>query len=37
MTLGDEEGAWKAGEAMREAAGGRPGKAPEPYYLIGTV
>jgi tetratricopeptide (TPR) repeat protein len=32
MTLGDEEGAWKAGEEMREAAGGRPGKAPEPYY-----
>ena len=32
MTLGDEEGAWKAGEAMRAAAGGRPGKAPEPYY-----
>jgi tetratricopeptide (TPR) repeat protein len=32
MTLGDEEGAWKAGEEMRAAAGGRPGKAPEPYY-----
>ena len=32
MTLGDEQGAWKAGEAMRAAAGGRPGKAPEPYY-----
>ena len=32
MTLGDEEGAWKAGEQMGAAAGGRPGKAPEPYY-----
>ncbi len=32
MTLGDEEGAWQAGEAMRAAAGGRPGKAAEPLY-----
>jgi tetratricopeptide (TPR) repeat protein len=32
MTLGDEEGAWQAGEEMRAAAGGRPGKAPEPLY-----
>jgi tetratricopeptide (TPR) repeat protein len=31
--LGEEENAWKAGEAMREAAGGRrPGRAPETYY-----
>jgi hypothetical protein len=30
--LGDEEGAWKAGEALRRAAGGRPGKSPEIYY-----
>jgi tetratricopeptide (TPR) repeat protein len=30
--LQDEEGAWKAGEDMRAAAGGRPGKAPEIYY-----
>jgi hypothetical protein len=30
--LGDEEGAWRAGEAMRRAAGGRPGRAPELYY-----
>ena len=33
MTLGDEEGSWKAGEEMRSAAGGRPGKAPDPYYV----
>jgi tetratricopeptide (TPR) repeat protein len=32
MTLGDEEGAWKAGEEMRAAAGGRPGAAPEAFY-----
>jgi tetratricopeptide (TPR) repeat protein len=32
MILADEEGAWKAGEAMRRAAGGRPGLAPEVYY-----
>lgn len=30
--MGDEEGAWRAGEAMRRAAGGRPGAAPELYY-----
>jgi tetratricopeptide (TPR) repeat protein len=32
--LGDEEGAWKLGEAMREAAGGRPGAAPELSYAM---
>jgi hypothetical protein len=32
MILGDEEGAWKAGEEMRKAAGGRPGRAPEAFY-----
>jgi tetratricopeptide (TPR) repeat protein len=30
--LGDEEGAWRAGEALRRAAGGRPGLSPEIYY-----
>jgi len=30
--LGDEEGAWRTGEAMRKAAGGRPGRAPEVDY-----
>jgi len=30
--LGDEEGAWRAGEDMRTAAGGRPGRAPEEQY-----
>jgi tetratricopeptide (TPR) repeat protein len=30
--LGDEEGAWRAGEEMRRIAGGRPGRAPETYY-----
>ncbi len=30
--LGDEQGAWRAGEAMRAAAGGRPGRAPEIAY-----
>jgi tetratricopeptide (TPR) repeat protein len=30
--LGDEEGAWRAGEDMRKAAGGRPGRAPELYF-----
>jgi tetratricopeptide (TPR) repeat protein len=30
--LGDEEGAWRAGEDLRKAAGGRPGPAPELYY-----
>lgn len=32
MILGDEEGAWKAGEQMRSAAGGRPGRAAERNY-----
>jgi tetratricopeptide (TPR) repeat protein len=32
MLLGDEEGAWKAGEQMRAAAGGRPGRAPDFSY-----
>ncbi|HWE47591.1 MAG TPA: tetratricopeptide repeat protein, partial [Caulobacteraceae bacterium] len=31
--LGREEGAWRDGEALRRAAGGRPGRAPELYYL----
>ncbi|MDB5418938.1 MAG: hypothetical protein JWP50_2357, partial [Phenylobacterium sp.] len=30
--LGHEEDAWRAGETMRKAAGGRPGKAPEYNY-----
>jgi tetratricopeptide (TPR) repeat protein len=30
--LGDEEGAWRAGEKMRQQAGGRPGLAPELQY-----
>jgi tetratricopeptide (TPR) repeat protein len=30
--LGDEEGAWQAGEALRRAAGGRPGRSPELFY-----
>jgi tetratricopeptide (TPR) repeat protein len=30
--LGHEEGAWRAGEALRKAAGGRPGRAPETVY-----
>jgi tetratricopeptide (TPR) repeat protein len=29
---GDEEGAWRVGEAMKAKAGGRPGRAPELYY-----
>jgi tetratricopeptide (TPR) repeat protein len=33
MVLGDEESAWRAGEEMRTAAGGRPGRAPEFLYL----
>jgi tetratricopeptide (TPR) repeat protein len=33
MILGDEEGAWRAGEDMRAAAGGRPGRAPETDYV----
>jgi tetratricopeptide (TPR) repeat protein len=30
--LGDEEAAWREGEAMRKAAGGRTGRAPEEAY-----
>jgi len=30
--LGDEEGAWRAGQALRSAAGGRPGAASELAY-----
>ena len=30
--LGDEEGAWRAGEDMRKAAGGRPGRAADVFY-----
>ncbi|HEX3700815.1 MAG TPA: hypothetical protein VHV27_09090 [Phenylobacterium sp.] len=30
--LGDEEAAWRTGEALAKAAGGRPGKAREVYY-----
>ncbi len=33
MMDGDEEGAWRAGEDMRRAAGGRPGGAAETYYV----
>ena len=29
---GDEEGAWRAGQDMLRAAGGRPGRAPEKYF-----
>lgn len=32
MVVDDEEGAWRAGEDMRAAAGGRPGRASEIYY-----
>ena len=32
LAMGDEEGAWRAGEAMRRTAGGRPGRVPELYY-----
>ena len=32
LAMGDEEGAWQAAEAMRQAAGGRPGRAQELYY-----
>jgi hypothetical protein len=32
MLLGDEEGAWRDGEDMRTAAGGRPGQAREYNY-----
>jgi len=30
--LGEEEGAWNAGEHLRRAAGGRPGRSPERFY-----
>jgi len=30
--LGDEEGAWQAGEAMRKESGGRPGRSSEVYF-----
>ena len=30
--LGDEQGAWRAGEDLRKAGGGRPGRAPELMY-----
>ena len=33
IVLGDEEGAWRAGEDMRRVAGGRPGRAPEADYV----
>ena len=29
IILGDEEGAWRLGQAMRQAAGGKPGRASE--------
>ena len=32
LAMGDEEGAWRAGQAMSRAAGGRPGSVPELYY-----
>lgn len=32
MLLGEEEEAWHAGQDMRTAAGGRPGRSPEPNY-----
>jgi tetratricopeptide (TPR) repeat protein len=32
MDLGEEEGAWRAGNDMRKVAGGRPGRASEFYY-----
>jgi tetratricopeptide (TPR) repeat protein len=31
--LGDEEGAWRTGQDLRKAAGGRPGRALDLYYL----
>jgi tetratricopeptide (TPR) repeat protein len=31
-SLGDEEGAWRTGEELRKAAGGRPGAAPDTEY-----
>ena len=32
MLLGEEEEAWHAGQDMRKAAGGRPGRSPEQNY-----
>jgi tetratricopeptide (TPR) repeat protein len=32
VALADEEGAWRAGEDLRRAAGGRPGSANERYF-----
>jgi tetratricopeptide (TPR) repeat protein len=32
ISLGDEEGGWRAGKDMRRAAGGRPGRAAEVKY-----
>jgi tetratricopeptide (TPR) repeat protein len=32
IALGEEEAAWRTGEQMRRAAGGRPGSAPEVYF-----
>jgi len=32
LNLGDEEGAWRIGEAMLKKAGGRPGSVSEAYY-----
>jgi len=32
LNLADEEDAWRTGEAMRKAAGGRPGRSPETNY-----
>lgn len=37
LLVGDEEGAWRTQEAMRQAAGGRPGRAPELYYQNSDV
>jgi tetratricopeptide (TPR) repeat protein len=32
MQFGDEEGAWHVGRQLEQAAGGRPGAAPETFY-----
>jgi len=37
LALGDEEGAWRAGEELRVAAGGRPGRAREGTYAIWDI
>jgi tetratricopeptide (TPR) repeat protein len=34
MVLGDEDGAWRTGQALLKAAGRRPGPAPETTYEI---